>query len=334
MKKKFLFIFLIVILFISVVLENYVNAETSNSAVYGTVSALSGTPDITDDGQGNIIITFTKTQINELKWVKHDDNGTERGKNGWWLGFRVTAPDDADLDTSLYSEEKDTPKPFSQVLDTVDGKYCSFWVLLDENILASHNTTWDAYKYTFNWQNKAGAAEPTVQTLNVTIRIDPDDVVLSNIPENEDNADKIIKVTVDGKIFRILEGESLSDLPQADKSELEKLKVREGYTFEGFFKTVDGQDVEVKETDPSNEDTILTSKFTKIEIPPETNPENPPESESENPPEIPPESQPETPPAKDETPKTGESTMNIELLVLGITMIALVGTVVAKKNSK
>lgn len=312
MKNKFLFVTLITILFTLVILINPVKAETSAANVYGTVDVLTGEPTITDDGNGNMIINFTKEQINNLKWVEHDDNGTEREKNGWWLGFKVTAPENADLDKSVYSDGKESNQSFKQVLDADNVRYCSFWVFLDENMLASHSTTWNAYKFTFNWVNKTENPEPVVKPLSVTVSIDPTGAKLDTTPENPENAGNIIRVTVDGKIFTMLKGETLDDLSPSDKAELNKLKTKEGYTFDGFFKTVDGQEVEVKETDPINEDTVLTSKFTKIEEPP-AQPEPPQE----------------TPKANDTTPKTGVS--NIDLIVLGIGIISLVGIIIVKK---
>ncbi len=328
MKKKILYVALILALCISSIMISPVNAATSDATIYGTVSSLTGSPTITDDENGNMIITFTKTEINELKWVKHDDNGTERGKNGWWLGFKVTAPDNANLDTSTWSDGKNSSGSFSEVLDTREGRDCSFWVLIDENILASHDKTWDAYKYTFNWKNKDDALQPTLKTLNVTIRINPEGAVLNTTPENEANANKIIKVTVDGKIFTMLKGESLSSLPESDKTILDKLKVKEGYTFDGFFKNVDGQDIEVKETEPINEETILTSKFTKIETPQEVTPDDPKIDEPLN-------TEPEETQVMDNTPKTGSS--NIELIYFSIAIVAIAtiaGIVAVKKYRK
>ena len=311
MKKQFLFTSLFVVLFALIILANPVKAA-SDTSVYGTVSSLTGSPSITDDDQGNFVITFTKTEINNLKWVKHDDNGIEREKNGWWLGFRVTAPDNADLDTSLFSGGQISNKPFRESLDSADVKYCSFWLLLDENILASHDAPWEAAKYTFYWRNRSDALEPTVRTMTVTVRIDPEGAVLSTTPENPENAGNIIKVTIDGQIFRILKGESLNNLSAAEKTELNKLKTKEGYTFDGFFKTVDEEDVEVKETDPINEDTVLTSKFTKIE---EVVPETP---------------APEEPKADDTTPKTGSSNIELMFLVIAIISAGLLGTIIIK----
>ncbi len=325
MKKKFLFSTLIAVLFILIVLTAPVKA-TSNSAVYGTVTSLTGSPTIADDDAGNIVITFTKTQINNLKWVKHDDNGIDRGMSGWWLGFRVTAPENADLDTSLWSAGQTSNKPFRQSIDSSSVRYCSYWVPLDENILAKHNTIWEAYKYTFNWKNKADAQEPVVKTLTVTIKIDPEGAKLDPTPENPANAEKIVKVTVDGNVFRLIKGESLNSLTTAEKATLNKLKVKEGYTFSGFFKTVDGKEVEVKETEAINEDTVLTSKFTKNTPPPITQDE----PKTDEPVGTP--AQQETPQVKDETPKTGS--INVELIFSGMAMLALIGTIIVKKYSK
>ena len=320
MKKKFLFITLLVALFTLFAFTSSAKA-TSNENVYGTVTSLSGSPTISDDDNGNIVITFTKTQINNLKWTKHDDNGIERGMNGWWLGFRVTAPENADLDTSLWSSGQTVNKPFRQSLDSSSVRYCSYWVPLDETILANHDEEWTAYKYTFNWKNRADAQEPEVKTLNVTIKIDPEGVVLNTTPENPENAGKIIKVTIDGQIFRILKGETLNSLPTAEKTRLNNLKFKDGFTFAGFFKTVDGEEIEVKETDPINEDTVLTSKFTKIETPPTQQEDPKPEEPAETP------AVQEEP--KDETPKTGS--VNIELIFTVIALIAVLGIIIIRK---
>ena len=309
MNKKILVLTTIMVLLLGIIAVIPVFAESAEDT-YGKVEALSGTPTKEDDSLGNITIKFTKTEIDNLKWVKFDDGGENRGKNGWWLGFRVTAPITANLEKSTWTSDNGTTNnSFQSVVD--DGqKYCSFWIPLDEEILKAHTSPWDAYKCQFTWK---GESDDVIGTLNVTINIDPTSAVLNKDPENSSN--EMIEVTVDGVKFTLAKGDSLNSLGKADAAKLEKLTKKDGHTFDGFFKSEGGKDVQVQMGDSLTEATTLKTKFTPIPV-------------SNGGGQAPQQPAPE----KDVTPKTGS--VNQEVIFISLAIISLIGIVVIKKYSK
>ena len=308
MKKKVLMVALFALVsLVAFTFANTVNADqitTQDGA--GKVDTITATSQTEGQSTNKITLTYNSATLNTLKWVESSDGGVNRGKNGWWIGFKVTAPDAEKYDaekavfnkTWYYDPTGNAiGKKISAVLD--GENYAQFWVYIDNNIISANENTFTLATYTYDWTN-----DGTID-LTVEVKVDPKEV---NLTENATSESRLVKVTINGKVFTLLKGKNLDSLPKGDKEALELLKKgSEEQEFIGFFKE-DGT-TQVKETDVINEDTVLTAKFKKIE-------KATTESKKDD--------------KKDETPKTGYYDMVMYVAII-VAVATLAGTVVTKK---
>lgn len=131
-------------------------AEGQGSALYGTVTALTGedTADIEGDGE-SVTVTMTKMTL------EYSPKNEEIGRNwdGWWAGIRVDAPDEIDDDEAAqkatYTANGGEPQSF---FNFKDGNYwIGMWNLVNEeklnacradgtNLTTTYEFDWDGDK--------------------------------------------------------------------------------------------------------------------------------------------------------------------------------------------
>ena len=82
MKKKILYITLLMsaILFAVAIPVKAVDLK-------GTVTAIT-TGNVSDSTAKEVTVTYDKEEIEKLEWVESGQGGTERPRNGWWLGLK------------------------------------------------------------------------------------------------------------------------------------------------------------------------------------------------------------------------------------------------------
>ena len=313
MKKKVLMVALFALVsLVAFTFANTVSAASNHSTSTtsaGTVTDITTSDSIAkvENSNNEITIVYKKAQLEALKWSEANP-GIGRTMNGWWIGFKVTAPDNGNYDkdkatfTRPNSDGTTTTKLFKDVLDTKEGKDCSYWYFIDQNILNEKGSDFVLATYTFDWKGDGS------NKLTVKIQIkDAEGTVLKE--NNTSGTSQMVTVTIDGFKFTLKKGDTLTSLTSGYESRLinSLKKGKENEEFIGFFKE-DGT-TQVKETDVINEDTVLTAKFKKIE-------KATTESKKDD--------------KKDETPKTGSIDLVMYLaIIVGIT--ALAGTVVTKK---
>ena len=309
MKKKVLMVALFAL--VCCVAFTFANTVSAASSVVvenaGTVADITTSNGITQ-AEGNVVtITYTKTELENLKWSPADPE-IGRNMNGWWIGFKVTAPDE-----SYYSKESakytcpntdgtTSTKNFKDVLDVADGNYCSYWMFVDQNELDEKGPEFILATYVFDWKGDSS------NKLTVIIKIK--DASGTQLKENNGSgSSQMVTVTIDGVKFTMKKGETLDSL--TSKYELALLdSLKKGAAdeeFVGFFKE-DGN--EVKVTDKIENDLELKARFKKIEKATTT------ETKKED--------------KKDTTPKTGSIDM-VMYIAIAVAVAALAGTVITKK---
>ena len=154
-----------------------VNAiATGDTDGYGTVEAL--TEGITLTG------TAAETRAvfaGTLSWVAADPS-IGRMADGWWIGLKVIAPANVDLEKAQYARGGTVTK-FVDVRESADGdevQYMTLWVLANEEYLRDANLTDGEvnYNYSFDWDGD----EVYEQTLKIAY--DAKQTVLKDASDN------------------------------------------------------------------------------------------------------------------------------------------------------
>ena len=300
MKKKLLLI--IVFTLISCVAFSFVSTVSAvneeDTTSNGKVTDITTSNKIEKSGNNVVTITYTKAELEALKWSTANSS-IGRDTNGWWIGYRVTAPstvDSGNIDKATYNTKvtfsgSNVTKKFKDVLD--GNYYCNFWVFIDNNVINKLGTDFTLAVNTFDWNGD--------NTNDLTVYIKVANAAGVRLKENADGDSKMVNVIIDDIEFDIEKGKTLASMEGLYKTMLESLK--EGASdekFVGFFRKFN--DVEVKETDPINEYMVLVTKFKKVENT-----------------------------KSDGTPQTGTKTNNMIKIVTVIVAIAIVGGLFTRK---
>ncbi len=332
MKKIKLFITLIIMLLLVVSLNNISNAAQD----YGTVTAITGSPSI--DSNDSETVTLTYSSLN-VEWAKQEG---DRNKNGWWIGIKVTAPDNANKDTATikrkqYGEDWIEGIKFN---DKKDGESeINLWAYIDDTILTSNkNKTFDLYEAQFDWGNG--------KTQTIKIKIDASEANFGNLQLNTSSSMSKVFVVDLGtgaaareSNFTIERGKTLEEgLSASEKDIFNSYKAIKGfvrfYKFTGpgyTFEADKVSDYEANKFDPDkdaiNEENVVIVAYINNVAPVLTPTESAP---------APVASAPDAAPApageKDNTPKTGVT--DIVGYVVTITVFSAMGIVVLINKSK
>ncbi len=324
--KKLVILLGIMILFIAS-FNCVVNADSSD---YGTVTQISGSPEITSSDEGkNIVVKYSSLN---LEWAKA---GEGRYKNGWWIGIKVTKPTSAGEATftrKQYGEDWSASNSFATYKD--DDDYINLWAYIDDDILSKNkNTTFTVYEVKFNWDNSAD--EQTI-----TITIDASDANFANF-QLKDSSSSMSKIYVyDSKktssnTFTIEKGKSLKDGLTASEKEIfdsysKKADFVEFYKFNEANYSFDAskiKDYVSNKFDPESEDVINEDAVTIVAYINSKTPVTPtaPAGNSGGQPAPILEE-------KDNTPKTGNKDLIPYILL--ITFISAIGIIKLSKKTK
>ena len=299
MKKKLLVV--IVFALISFVAFSFVNTVSAvqevNTTSAGKVTDITDSNKIDKSGENVVTITYTKAELEKLKWSTANA-GIGRDTNGWWIGYKVTAPNtvnEGNIDKAVYNTKvtfsgSNVTKKFKDVLD--GNFYCNFWVFIDNNVLNKLGSDFTLSVSTFDWNGD--------NTNDLTVYVKVTNATGARLKENADDEGKLVNVIIDEYEFDIEKGKTLASMEGLYKTMLESLKQgASDEKFVGFFRKYNG--VEVKETDPINEYMILVTKFTKVD------------------------------PNNKTTPQTGTKTSTMVKFIVLIVAMLLVLTLVNKK---
>ncbi len=263
MKKK-LFLFIVFALVSCVVFSSkntVYAAQEVDTTSNGKVTDITTSNKIEKTGDNVVTITYTKAELEALKWSTSNKN-IGRDTNGWWIGYKVTAPSSVtsdNIDKAVYNTKvtfsgSNVTKKFKDVLD---GNYfCNFWAFIDNNVINKLGTDFTLSTTTFDWNGD------NTNDLTVIIKVTNAEGV--RLKENADGDGKMVNVIIDDVEFDIEKGKTLASMEGLYKTMLESLKKGEpDEKFLGFFRKFNG--VELKETDPINEYMVLVTKFEKVQ---------------------------------------------------------------------
>ncbi len=135
------------------VILNKGNKQVYPATELGTVTGITGTPNIENDKTNSVSVYLNKEVT--LQWSQASNETTlPRPADGWWAGIKMTAPQGADLENAKY-KSKATPeskwvegKEFAKAKDGDD--FITLWAYVaNEDMLKSGiNTQWG-----FDWDN-------------------------------------------------------------------------------------------------------------------------------------------------------------------------------------
>lgn len=166
--KKVLSVVLAVIMVLTML---SVGAFAADEAL-GTVEAITAGVAVNSDDPANLVVT--NESVVTLNWYPTDLN-VGRWQDGWWIGVKVVAPADVDVDAAKYVIGG-VEKSFKVNRDSKDGdavQYITCWLPITPDSLrnfaaAGENLTW---VYTFKWdgeteQNVVASIDPAKVDLN------------------------------------------------------------------------------------------------------------------------------------------------------------------------
>lgn len=327
MKRIRLIAVLAFIFGIAISLNSVVKAETN----YGSVTTITQGGSVEGDATNDVKLKYESAT---LEWAPADPD-IGRNRNGYWIGYRITAPTDIVTDEttakkatyktrSITSPTWSEPKSF---FDSKDGEwFLNLWAYIDE-------VTLDAYKeeeeITLQETQYDWTGEGTdVQTVSIVINpkqitLTPDeDTATVTIKQRGNNASSI------DTVFTVEKDKTLYEtLGSVEKATLESIQAREG--FKNFYKMNDGETFDeskietYQEFDPESdiiEDDVTIVAYINIVRQPIITPE--PDQEQTPP--------PATTEQKDTSPKTG----NVEIIgyVLVIALISAGGIFVIRRK--
>lgn len=135
------------------VILNKDNKQVYPATELGTVTKITGTPNIENDKTNSVIVSYDKEVT--LQWSQaSNETNLPRPADGWWAGIKMTAPQGADLENAKY-KSKATPeskwvegKEFAKAKDGDD--FITLWAYVaNEDMLKNGiNTQWG-----FDWDN-------------------------------------------------------------------------------------------------------------------------------------------------------------------------------------
>lgn len=135
------------------VILNKDNKQVYPATELGTVTGITGTPNIENDKTNSVSVSYNKEVT--LQWSQaSNETNLPRPKDGWWAGIKMTAPQGADLENAKY-KSKATPeskwiegKEFAKAKDGDD--FITLWAhVANEDMLKNGiNTQWG-----FDWDN-------------------------------------------------------------------------------------------------------------------------------------------------------------------------------------
>ncbi len=160
----------------------------ANTDGLGTVSSLTLGGVISNANLENAEINYSSIELN---WFAADSS-IGRNADGWWIGFRVTAPESMQTKADFFKEDEITPKAqyksstYGDVksfwenqdsdisVETATERYLNAWVKVDEQILNDYASKGEKlrYIYYFDW-NGDGLYEQTA-----AVMVDPSTVSL------------------------------------------------------------------------------------------------------------------------------------------------------------
>ena len=178
LSSKLLSMLLAFSILIGMVPSAIVSAYASSGGSVGTVETLvnGGTVD------GSTVIFDNIT----LEWSAKDDS-IGRWTDGWWVGIKVTAPSDVDLENATYQYQTATGwdegnnKSFKQFRDSTDEsatQYITLWGIVNEAYLNNaiiNGKEYLNYGYRFDWDGDGNYDNAQV----VTMRVNPNTVKLN-----------------------------------------------------------------------------------------------------------------------------------------------------------
>lgn len=136
------------------------------------------------DGISQTTVLFDKEIV--LDWADADE-GIKRGKDGWWAGVKLNAPDlgsdilsKAMYQSQSYGGELVTGKKFWDARDSKDdssdGEYITLWAFVNEENLNTAKAAGEVIEtlWNFDWNSD------NVLDQSVVIQIKPDKVILKN----------------------------------------------------------------------------------------------------------------------------------------------------------
>ncbi len=336
-KVKFVIMLAIILLFVFSI-NNIVKAE----AGMGTVSMITSGGQI-NGGDGTVKDVVLEYDSVTLNWSEaKPDIG--RNRNGYWIGYKIVPPTQAEADTAYYTTTNDAgvtseKKSFKANRDGGPGNYyLEAWTFIDENKLANYSDTFILYKAEFDWKNDGS------QVQTVTIKVNPKNVNLTR----DESTTSIVKVVDLGNgasasetTFTIKKDTTLNQsLTESEKAIFNKYKNIDGFVgFYIFDQNDDNTEYkfdasklnEYKVFDP--ETTSITKKQVTIVAYINKQPTAPASTPSGEQPGAPVASAPaaSTPSGeKDNTPKTGIN--DIIGYVVSITLVSAIGIVILSKK--
>ncbi len=331
MKKIKLCITLIIMLLLVVSFSNISNAAQD----YGTVTAITGSPNIDTNESETVTLTYSSLNV---EWAKQEG---DRNKNGWWIGIKVTAPDNAVKENTTIKRKQYGEGWIEGIKfnDKKDGESeINLWAYIDNTILASNkNKTFDLYEAQFDWGNG--------KTQTIKIKIDASEANFGNLQLNTSpSMSKVLVVdlglgaTARETNFTIEKGKTLKDgLSENEKKIFDSYKDIDGfvrfYKFSGStykFEPDKVSEYEANKFNPDvdaiNEENVFIIAYINKPAPVLT-PTDPSPA-----PAPAPAAAPAPAGEKDNTPKTGA--LEIVGYVAVITVFSAIGMVVLKNKSK
>ncbi len=150
----------------NVILQTESGVQAYPVSNLGTVEPILPTEfDLT--GNKTNFVNITYPNVFELDWVKSDQDGIVRPKDGWWIGVRFSKEGSTAnakfkyrvnggewSTTYVYDDEKDEGK-----------EYVSVWALIDEEIIKDVDEV--VYEYAFDWDNDGTYEQIVTQTIPV-----------------------------------------------------------------------------------------------------------------------------------------------------------------------
>lgn len=139
------------------------------------------------DGVPTSTFKFNNDMV--LNWVKHNEGGVERGKDGWWVGVKANAPDlgadtllNATYQSQAYGGNLVSNKSFWNNQDSDKNnngnikRYIELWAFVNEENLNTAKAAKESVKtlWNFDW-NSDGTPDQSI-----IIEIDPNKVTLKN----------------------------------------------------------------------------------------------------------------------------------------------------------
>ena len=135
-----------------------------------------------------ILFSGTATEPLTRLYVEKDDGGIERPDDGWWIGVKFTAPDDAVAGTALMSSGKNSTLTDAEQIGTgefYEGNWIGYWVYLDhDSVNYALNRTDDLKGYI---QHTVKFYNDNTDTIGQTfvIKIDVKNLALRNKADTE-----------------------------------------------------------------------------------------------------------------------------------------------------